>query len=398
MNSRVRVIVTGLIATFPLPGMTWHYLQYLLGLLKLGHDVYYIEDSGAWPYDPTTGGKGLGCEFNVQYLARLMTRFGLGERWAYRFAEGAHRSTWYGLPDARRREVVESADLLLNVSGTVAVPADYRAVKRLVYIDTDPVFAQLKLLRGDAAFAEQVGGHDIHFSFGERLTDSLPSTGHQWLATRQPIVLDQWKSNLEPGRAYRTVMNWTSYASETFEGRSYGQKDMEFRRFISLPERLPSLQFELACAQGHTNQTPRDLLKRSGWSLVDPAEVCPDIDAYRRYIQLSRAEWSIAKNGYVQAQSGWFSERSACYLAAGRPVVMQDTGFSRVLPTGTGLVSFSTPDEACAAIESVEAKYHEHAEAARGIADEYFNSSRVLRRLLEQSQASASAHCGTSQP
>ena len=189
--SRLRIIVTGLIAQHPgLGGVTWDYLQYPVGLARLGHDVFYIEDSGQWPYTPDGGPSGdqwIGhdCGPNVSHLAAVMARFGLADRWAYRFPI---KAKWFGLPSRERRAVIESADLLLNVSGTLHRPEDYRRVRRLVYIDSDPVFTQVKLVRprGQIKFRRRVDAHDAWFSFGEALGAGVPDTGHRWRPTRQP--------------------------------------------------------------------------------------------------------------------------------------------------------------------------------------------------------------------
>jgi len=376
--------VSGLIAQYPLGGLTWHYLQYLLGLRDLGHDVYYLEDSGAWPYDPETGGLGRDCSPNVAYLRQTLSRFGLGEKWMYRFA---WRDQWFGLADRERREVLGSADLLLNVSGTLERPADHRARTTLVYIDTDPVFTQLRLARKEAEWLERVGAHDVHFTFGERVPETMPPTGFHWRSTRQPIALAEWRPAAPHGGAFTTVMNWTSYESVEYEGHTYGQKNVEFERFLDLPARVPEATLEIALAPGKNQQAPRERLVASGWRVVDPARVCADLDAYRRYLESSRAEWSVAKNAYVQGQSGWFSERSACFLAAGRPVVVQDTGFSATLPVGEGLLAFRDVEGAAAAIREVQADPVRHRRAARAIAEEYFDSRRVLSRLIDEAAA-----------
>lgn len=377
--------MTGLIAEYPLGGMTWHYLQYLLGLVRLGHDVYYIEHSGNWPYNPVEQAVVPRCGYNVDYLARVMSHYGLAERWAYFFEVEAR---WFGLSDVRRAEILTSADLLINVSGSIGRPQEYRSVKRLAYIDTDPVFAQLKLARGDADFSARVDAHDVHFSFGERISGTMPDTGHQWLATRQPIVLSEWLNDSTPPPPSRptltTIMNWTSYRSESWQGRTYGQKDEEFKRFLDLPRRVPGVEFEIAGAPGTSHPTPRDVLASHGWRVVDPLVLCHDTNSYRSYIQRSWGEWSVAKNAYVAGRSGWFSERSACYLATGRPVILQDTGFSDVLPVGEGILPFTTLDEAAAAVEELQSHYSRHAAAARGIAESHFSSDAVLETLLRQ--------------
>jgi hypothetical protein len=364
--------------------VTWDYLQYVIGLDRLGHDVYYIEDTGQWPYNPEEDGISTGCDYNAAYLARVMERFGLGARWAYRFP---WESRWFGMSDTLRDEVIRTADVVINISGTLAKPSDYRHRSRLVYIDSDPVFTQVKIARGQRDFLAVVDEHDVHFSFGARINDRGPWTGHQWRPTRQPVVLSEWKDSGDARDAFTTVMNWTSYKRITHDGVSYGQKDEELRRFIDLPERLPDMDFELAMAAGKTARPPSDLLRHKGWRVVDPATVCPDLDRYRDYVQSSRAEWSIAKNGYVVGAPGWFSCRSACYLASGRPVVVQDTGLDGVLPVGCGLLTFRNLDEATNAVRDCIASYEQHSTAARDLAVEYFDSDRVLDTLLEETLA-----------
>lgn len=381
MPSKLRIIVTGLIAQYPLGGVTWDYLQYVIGLARLGHDVYYLEDTGLWPYNPDEGGTAEGCAFNVQYLSDIMARFGLNNKWAYCFP---WKSQWFGLSAKERKSVIKSADLLINISGTLARPQDYRQVRRLVYIDSDPVFTQIKLARGQVDFLKMVDVHDVHFSFGESLSDAVPVTGHNWRPTRQPVVLSEWRPSTPRRDVVTTVMNWTSFNDVVYKGQTYGQKDVEFRRFLDLPRKVAPVVLEVAVNEGKTRRPPRDLLAHRGWRVVHPSKVCPDFETYRGYIESSKAEWSVAKNGYVLGQAGWFSCRSACYLAAGRPVVLQETGFSKIFPTGEGLFSFTTLEEAAAAIHEMEANYEQHSEAARAIAEEYFDSGRVLSRLIEE--------------
>lgn len=384
MTERLRIIVTGLIAQYPLGGVTWDYVQYPLGLARLGHDVYYFEDTGQWPYDPRAAGLAKEPDFNVAYLARLMAHFGLEDRWAYRFP---WQSQWFGLSDARRREVVRSADLLINVSGTLERPAEYRKVRTLAYVDSDPMFTQIKLAQGQAHLRTLVDAHDVHFSFGETLSARVPQTGQRWLPTRQPVVLGQWRRGETTQRAFTTVMNWTSYKDLVYAGETYGQKDREFLRFIDLPGRVAPTVLEIAANIGKTRRTPRAHLSHKGWRVVDPMEVCPDTETYRRYIQTSQAEWSVAKHAYVAGQTGWFSCRSACYLASSRPVVVQDTGFREILPTGRGLLAFDTLDEAAEAIRDVERDYERHAVAARQIAEAFFDSDKVLTDLVANALA-----------
>ena len=386
MTERLRIIVTGLIAQYPLGGVSWDYLQYPLGLFRLGHDVFYFEDTGQWPYDPHTGGLGKEPHPNVHYLRRVMARAGLEDRWAYRFP---WRSQWFGMDDTTRGNVIKSADLLINVSGTLGRLDDYRRVSKLAYVDTDPVFTQIKLARGQTNFNKLVNGHDVHFSFGEALPGNAPTTGHQWHATRQPIVLSEWEASTSCRPVFTTVMNWTSYKPLTHEGKSYGQKDVEFMHFLNLPLKAQPSILEIAVNAGKTRRTPYKQLRNSGWRVVSPEKTCGDLDTYRDYIQSSRAEWSVAKNGYVVGRAGWFSCRSACYLAAARPVIVQDTGFGKSLPIGQGILPFSTMDEAVEAIHEVEGSYNRHSTAARAIAEAYFDSDRVLASLIDTAMSSS---------
>jgi hypothetical protein len=348
----------------------------------MGHDVYYFEDTGQWPYNPLEHGVAKDCAYNLDYLSSLMSRFGLQDRWAYRFP---WQSQWFGLSASRREAILESADLLINVSFSLAKPSEYRRPRmRLACIDSDPVFTQIKLARGQADFKAGVDSHDVQFSFGENLTERIPETGHHWRPTRQPIVLDEWKPATSFRPAFTTVMNWSSYKPVVFDGRKYAQKDVEFAKFLDLPGRVAPIPLELAVnAVGKCAATPVERLSSHGWRIVDPAKVCPDIETYRAYIGSSRGEWSVAKNGYVAGQPGWFSCRSACYLASGRPVVVQDTGFGEVIPTGRGVLTFSDVEGAVGALRQVDSDYQRHASAALDIAAEYFDSTKVLRRLVE---------------
>ncbi|MGD1982362.1 MAG: hypothetical protein PVF93_00495 [Chromatiaceae bacterium] len=380
MASKLQIIVTGLIAQYPLGGVAWDYLQYVRGLAKLGHDVYYLEDTGQWPFNPKEGGLAKDHTFNVNYLASVMQRIGLADKWLYRFP---WQQQWFGLSEGKRRELIAHADLVINVSGTLAKPQEYRCAGKMVYIDSDPVFTQLKLARGQAEFRKLVNQHDVHFSFGECINDTMPDAERRWLPTRQPIVLSEWKNRGVVNDAFTTIMNWTSYKPVSHRGKTYGQKDVEFERFLDLPGRVPDSTLEVAVNTGKTRRTPRKLLGHKGWRVVHPDDVCPDVESYRDYIESSKAEWSIAKNGYVTGHSGWFSCRSACYLAAGKPVVVQDTGFSAVIPCGEGILPFQTMEESVAAIEAVESDYARHSDAARSLASEYFDSRVVLTNLIE---------------
>jgi hypothetical protein len=407
--SRLRIIVTGLIAQHPhMGGVAWDYVQYVFGLRLLGHDVYYFEDSGEWPYNLDGGETSNDWaaptpDRNLAHLSSIMERFGMGERWAYRFPR---KDTWYGLSDAKRRVVLATADLLINVSGTIEHPERYRKIPRMAYIDSDPLFTQIKYLQRGSEFSPRVDVHDTHFTFGEALSADVPETGHHWLPTRHPMVIDEWTGGSSVRDVFSTVMNWTSYKPIMHEGVSYGQKDVEFRKFLHLPDKIAPIKLEVALAKTHhinwqtdsggyppdvksmlhlnPDISPPELLRMTGFEVVDPEVHCAGLDEYRNYIMSSKAEWSVAKHGYVSARTGWFSCRSCCYLAAGRPVVVQDTGFTGTIPSGEGVLAFSTLDEAVDCIRRVELDSTRHSRAAREIAAEFFDSRKVLASLVER--------------
>jgi hypothetical protein len=409
VKERLRIIVTGLIAQHPtLGGVAWDYLAYPAALRQMGHDVFYFEDSGEWPYNLDGGPSGddwvaRDPSVNVRHLANVMERFGLGDRWAYRFPID---DRWFGMSDDRRRAAISSADLLINVSGTLEHPDHYRGSARFAYIDSDPVFTQIKwILDGEGgAFRQRVDAHDVHFSFGERFSDRVPRTPHAWLPTRQPLLLDEWRTTLPYRDVFTTVMSWTSYKPIRFGARTYAQKDVEFRQFMPLPQLVPGTSLEVALhATEHVTwetraedetQTPapgegkvrrlsaREHMAAAGWHVVDPHVLCGELDNYRAYIQQSKGEWSVSKNGYVAGSPGWFSCRSACYLAAGRPVIVQDTGLREIFPTQQGVVLFDTLESAVDAIADVQGRYTAHARAAREIACAYFDHVSVLNALI----------------
>jgi hypothetical protein len=384
----LRIVVSGYIGRYPLGGVAWDYIQFVAGLHRLGHDVYYVEDSGHWPYNPRQQALTDDCSFTVRHIDAVMRRFGLQDRWAYLCP---FDKTWWGIGSSRVAEVMRTADLLVNVSGSLQLESLSPFGGRAVFIDSDPIFTQVKLSRGHREFERLVEAHDVHFSFGETLAQGLFGSQLQWRPTRQPVLLDDWDSHQPPGSSFTTVMNWTSYRPVQFNGQSYGQKDQELRRFLDLPRAVEPIQLELALAAGRTDRAPYDLLRRHGWRLADPDVVCADIEAYARYIKGSRGEWSVAKNAYVVGAPGWFSCRSACYLAAGRPVVVQDTGFPEVIPTGLGVVAFEDAATAAQGVRDVDGDWARHSTAARELAAEYFDARRVLARLLDEAFAERSA-------
>jgi hypothetical protein len=246
------------------------------------------------------------------------------------------------------------------------------------------LFTQIRAVQ-DAAFQRHLDVHDILFTYGECLAGAaVPDTGHRWWPMRKPIAVGEWRPSAPHRDVFTSVLNWTSYGDLEWDGRTYGQKDVELLRFIELPQRIAPVPVELALGGGVTRRAPHAQLRAHGWRLVDPMTCCADLDAYRAYVEGSAGEWTVAKNGYVVGQAGWFSGRTACYLAAGRPVVVQDTGFAPVLPVGEGILTFRTLEESVDAVAAVQGDYHRHARAARWIAEECFDAARVVGRIIER--------------
>jgi hypothetical protein len=379
----MRIIVTGLVGQYAFGGVAWDYLQYVEGFRSLGHDVWYLEDTETWPYDPVNNTVTDDCSYNVTYLCGVMGRLGLGDRWIYRNCPDA---SYHGMTESAAKLICADADLFVNVSGCGWLRPEYAAIPKKIFIDSDPMFTQVGLLHASQEVRDRVAAHDLHFSFAENISTPecrIPDAGIRWHPTRQPIVLDWWTPHHDVGRdVWTTVMNWVSYKECRHDGEQWGQKDAEFMRYIELPRRTTE-SFQVAMGMGPGKKRPTALLQSEGWQIIEPAEHLPDPWTYRNYLSTSKGEWSVAKEGYVKSRSGWFSCRSACYLALGRPCVLQDTGWSKFIPSGGGLFAFSTMEEAVAGIESVAANYEPHSRAARRLAEENFDARKVLGSMLE---------------
>ena len=371
------IVVAGSLAQKPgHGGHAWVLLQYLIGFRRLGWEVTFVDQlqPGAENRDAA-----------VAWTTRVMSGFGLEGQWS--LLDGSEQSV-AGLPVADVVERARCSAFLLNVMGFLPSGQALAAAPRRVFLDIDPGFPQMWRALG---LADVFQGHDDFVTIGENIGEPgcrIPTCGLKWVTTPQPVVLDQWPARPVTGSAVTSVATWRgAYAPVEYEGQSFGLRAHELRRFAGLPGASP-LPLHLALAIHPADGADRELLERSGWTILDPAAVAGDPWSYRGFIQGSAAELMVAKNMYVRANSGWVSDRSLCYLASGRPVVAQDTGFSSRYPTGSGLVTFATFDEAVDALEQVAAEPDKHGRAARELAEAYFDSDVVLGRLLSELGAS----------
>lgn len=388
-SSRLRIVVLGYVVRGPMGGIVWHYLQYVMGLRDLGHDVYFIEDSDdtAWScYDPVKGVTGADPAYGLSFAGQIFERTGLADRWAY---YDAQTSSWFGPCAERIGDICRRADMVLNVSCANPLRPWLADVPIRVLIDTDPVFTQIRNLT-DPLRRDRSLQHNVFFTFAGNIRSKrsgIPDDGLPWQITRQPVVLTAWHAiEGPPDGKFTTVMQWDSYSTREHAGIRYGMKSESFGPYMDLPKRTDAV-LELTVG----NPAPAELLRENGWVLRDPFEVTTSPWSFQTYLQGSKAEFSVAKHGYVVSRSGWFSERSANYLASGRPVVTQQTGFSDWMTSESGVVPFSSTGEALAAIEEVNAHYATHCRAAREIAIEYFDSRKILCKLIETAMNNKSA-------
>jgi hypothetical protein len=373
----VKIVLAGIIARYPFGGVTWCSLMYLLGLRALGHEVLYIEDTGECVYDPERDEIATDPSYGTRYIHAALEPFGLGDRWCFVNYDGGY----HGLGREAVQAYCADADLFVNLSGGSWFWRDeYARIPRRVFVDSDPVFTQLAIAKGEAWYVDFFRGFDRLFTFGANIgtvASDVPTCGFTWHPTRQPVVTELWRTDEAPARdRFTTVMTWRTESFTDVDGN----KDREFLELIDLPSHTPS-RFELAV------NGPLDLLEKHGWSPRGAMGVSRSLWDYRDFIQGSKAEFGVAKHAYVARRSGWFSDRTACYLAAGRPAVVQDTGWSDHLPSGVGLLGFSTLEEAIDALACVESDYPAHAARAAEIALEFFDASRVLPPFLEEACA-----------
>jgi hypothetical protein len=384
MPTRLTLVVLGMMGRAPFGGQTWLYLNWLRGLSRLGHDVYYAEDDTVWPYDPQAETVTDDCGYAVRHVARSMEAIGLADRWAFRLAD--RDGACWGMSEVQLRELYRNCDALLNIVGATDLREDQLRAPLRVYVETDPVGSQLRLAEGDPHTREAFANHHVIATYGENYGApdcSVPLDGRTYVFTRQPVDLELWPMAFQAqARRFTTIGNYRQEGADVeWQGSTYRwSKHHEWEKFMELPGRT-SQAFEMALM--HSRASDRKRLRAAGWTLVPSLEMSLDVfGAYPGYIRASRAEFTVAKDQNVRLRSGWFSERDACYLASGKPVVTQDTGFSNVIPTGEGLFGVDDLQGAIDAVEQINADYRHHCEAARAIAGEYFDAVRVAEHLL----------------
>jgi hypothetical protein len=363
-------------------GAAWTRLSWVLGLARLGHDVYFVEQLAP---DACTDARGARCDVdrsvNLAYFRDVTTRFGLGDRAAL-VPEAGFASA--GLPWSRLVEIATAADLLVNISGHLTLPALKHRFRTRAFIDLDPGYTQHWHLTGLAE--EKLEGHHCYFTVGENIGRpgcTIPADGIPWQPVRQPVLLDEWPvaEHTEPAR-FTTVSSWRGpYGRISVNGVPAGLKAHEFRKFVSLPA-LTRHRFEIALDVHPADHADVELMQGHRWTIVEPRRVAGDPVAFRDYVRRSGAEFSVAQGIYVATGSGWFSDRTVRYLASGKPALVQDTGFGRNYPVGHGLLSFRSLEEAAAGAESIAQDYAAHSRAARALAEAFFDSDKVLSDLL----------------
>lgn len=380
-----QIVLFGMMTKYPVGGVIWQTLHYLVGFRRLGYDVYYVEAGGLQPaWMIAKGSDTYGAVEAAAFIDHVMRRFDLGDKWAFHALH--YDGEVYGLSRSELLGLYSSAELLINLHGSTVPLPEHSASGRLVYLETDPVALQAELANGEQEAIDFLSAHVAFFTFGEnygnRDCEQPVSDRFQFHPTRQPVVRDLWGPNDRPRHStFTTIGNWKQPWRDVTIGEDLytWSKNHEFLKIIDLPARVDA-GFELALAR--CDGDDQRFLERHGWHVVDALAFSTDIDAYRQYIVDSYGEFTVAKDQNIRLRTGWFSDRAACYLAAGRPVINQDTGFTNVLPTGEGLLAFSTMDEIVRAVEDVNNDYDRHSRAALHLAREYFNYDVVLPDLL----------------
>ncbi len=386
--SRKRILVLGFMGGCPIAGVIWQHIHYIVGLQRLGHEVYYVEDGLKYPYDPEAWTITEDFSYAAKTLERLAREYGFEDRWCFCARYGDEPRT-AGLGLEKLRELYRTCDAALNVCGSHDMNDDLLAVRRLIYVESDPGVEQIKIDLGEASVRDYLSRHAVLFTFGEAVgTDRFPVPLHgmEWHSTRQPVVTDLWRTDAAPAddAVFTSICNWSTSGKKDIEWRGSNylwSKSLEFLKFVEAPRRCGET-FELATDIKEADE--KELFLRNDWRLTDPHSLSIDWDRYRDYVRASRGEFTVAKDQYTRLHTGWFSDRSACYLAAGRPVITQQTGFTEFYGGDKGLLAFRTMEDVVAAATAIRADYAAHSRAASEVAREFFEAEKVLESLLDR--------------
>ena len=385
---RKRIIVMGFMGGMPIAGVVWQHIHYIVGLQRLGHDVYYIEDSARLPYNPATFEVNNEYDYAAQLLRQLAEEFHFKRRWSFcaRYLPGQPTA---GLPLKRVRELYREADAILNICGTQEFNEDLLASDQIIYVESDPGVEQIKVDQGVKSTLKYLRRHRALFTFGENVGTSefpVPTHGLKWLPTRQPVATDLWKTSRRPGPAavFTSIANWSTSGLKDIEWRGeryMWSKSLEFVRFVQAPKKTGET-FELAT--DIKDARTRNSFLRNEWRFRSPLDLSENYWLYRDYIRQSKGEFTVAKDQYVRLNTAWFSDRSACYLAAGRPVITQNTGFAKHYGGNGGLFGFDSLGDIADAVKEINADYPKHSREACAIAREFFEAEKVVGSLLER--------------
>lgn len=389
MKPKHKIVVLGYIGNCPIAGVIWQAIHYIVGLQRLGHDVYYIEDAAALPYDPVARALTEDTTYAENILCRLATEFGFAGKWAFSPRYRSRAETLGPLSRAQVNELYREADAILNICGSHELNEDLLLSNRLVYVESDPGVEQIKVDKGEKDTVDFLSQYCALFTFGENIGHPdfpVPLHGFPWLPTRQPVVLDFWNTTAPPGAdaVFTSIANLATAGKKDIEwrGETYlWSKLPEFERFRLAPEKAGE-DFELAAK--FTDSKLGASFLTAHWRNISPDPMNVAHNDYVSYVKQSKGEFTVAKNQYIRLNTGWFSDRSACYLAAGRPVITQQTGFTRLFGGQEGLFSFENIDDVVNAVRSINADYIRHSRAAKTIAHEWFDSDKVLGSMLSR--------------
>ena len=379
------IVVYHLSVQLPFAGIIWQLLYHLIGFRRLGFDVYYVEDpSGAWFYDPVAETYLSDATRNLKLVTSVLARYGFGDHWAFRDSQSGE---YLGIPGSKWARLVRDADAIINLCGALDPREEHANSHCLVYLGTDPGQFQVDLQQGEPKAVRCAAAHKLLFTYAYNLGSAdclLPTAGLVWKHTRPPVLLDHWADfvDLPDSGVFTSIGTWENKGRHIqLKGEKYSwSKHVNFLKMIEVPTRSGQ---EIELATDLRSGPDYERMNSAGFRLRSAIPMSLDLDEYRNYVGTSRGEFTVAKDVVAATGSGWFSDRSVCYLAAGRPVVTQRTGFERSLPTGVGLFSFDNAEDAADAIRTVNGDYRRHSHAAREIAAEYFDATKLLKEIVE---------------